>query len=357
MPAGTSQATARPGNGAGCRPDGPRFRSLPGGSGGIVAHVRVRPTNLVALLTAPAFAAAVAPFAADLHWAIDLLACFPVQAMGALSLATLTLLVAKRWRLALPYALGAAIAAAAVLPDWLVAPAPAVAPATLRLASLNLLRGNEHGLAALLANVREQQPDVVFCSEVTPSWLTGLRAALTDYPHQCAAADPGYYGVALFSRWPLRDAAVVPLGVTWAPAIRAVVDTPGGPLGLLGVHTPRPGNGERAANLAKALAAIPAAIGPLPTTRVVVGDFNSTPWNHAFRTMLATAGLIAATADAFRPTWPARLPWLLRVPIDHVLVDRGMQLVDADVGPSFGSDHLPLFVTLRAGSEAVESRR
>ena len=188
---------------------------------------------------------------------------------------------------------------------------------------------------------------MLFCSELTPGWLEALTPALSVYDARCVHADPGYYGTGLFSRLPLRDAANEPLGVDWAPAVRAVVATPAGELGLLCVHTPRPGNRERGALRDRALAAIPAALAGLPPARVVFGDFNATPWNPAFGAMLAAAGLDRGSARTFRPTWPANLPWPLRIPIDHVLVGGGAALERCAAGAPFGSDHVPLSATVR----------
>jgi endonuclease/exonuclease/phosphatase (EEP) superfamily protein YafD len=212
--------------------------------------------------------------------------------------------------------------------------------------SLNLLRGNHDRLAAALQVVRDEAADVVFCAEVTPEWLAGLAAGLPEFPHRCLRADEGYFGVALFSRWPLQQAEVVPLGVSWAPAIRAIVATPAGPLGVLGVHTPRPGNAERCRQCDAALAAVPAALASLPAAHVVLGDCNATPWNHGFRAMRAATGLASATDGGWHPTWTAAWPLPLRIPIDHILISPAVGARDATVGPSFGSDHLPLAATL-----------
>ncbi|MBL9079058.1 MAG: endonuclease/exonuclease/phosphatase family protein [Planctomycetes bacterium] len=310
---------------------------------------RWRLTNVLVLATLPAFAPALAPFVAGWHWSLDLLANFPVQAMGALALAAVLLAAARRFRVALAFGGGALLAAAAVVPDWCAGPTvTAAAPgATVRVLSLNLLRGAEANGPAAVAAVRAHDPDVLFCSELTPAWLAALAPALVDYPHRHTVADPGYYGTGLFARLPLRQAANVPLGVDWAPAVRAVVTTAAGDIGLLGVHTPRPGGAERCRNRDRALAAIAGALAGLPERRLVVGDCNATPWNHAFGAMLRAARLDAASARAFRPTWPAQLPWPLRVPIDHVLLGGGLQLVACEVGAPFGSDHLPLAATVR----------
>lgn len=309
---------------------------------------RIRPTNVLALLALPLFAPALAPFVAEAHWTLDLLACFPVQALMGLCVAALGCAVTRRRWLAALHGAGALAAAAAVVPGFGGTPPTAdEAAASLRLLCLNLQRGAEASAPAAIAAIRAHDPDVLFCSELTPGWLEALAPTLAVYDARCVHADPGYYGTGLFSRRPLRDATNVPLGVGWAPAVRAVVTLPAGELGLLCVHTPRPGNRARGRLRDLALAAIPAALADLPPARVVLGDFNATPWNPAFGAMLAAAELDRGSARTFRPTWPANLPWPLRIPIDHVLVGGGAALERCAAGAPFGSDHVPLSATVR----------
>jgi endonuclease/exonuclease/phosphatase (EEP) superfamily protein YafD len=263
-----------------------------------------------------------------------------------LSLCGSVLLAARRVRSGLLCLLLAAMPAAAVVPGWLVDHGPAEHGTSLRVLSLNLLYNNTQ-VAAALEEVSRTNPDVVFCSEFTPAWLAGLSAGLTAFPHRCLHGEPGCFGVALFSKFPLHEAAVVPVGFDWSPAIRAVVETAGGPVGLLGVHTPRPGSRRRCEQRNTALAALPAVVAKLPRPHIVLGDFNSTPWNPSFRAMLDATKLVALSPSDFLPTWPSKVPWPLRIPIDHVLASNGVGLEHAEVGAAFGSDHLPLFAVLR----------
>ena len=308
--------------------------------------VRARLLDVVLLSALFAVPAAVAPFVAGWHWTIDLLACFPVHAMLWLCTCAAVLLAGRRFRVGLACLLPAGIAAAAVVPGWLVDHGPEEHGTSLRVLSLNLLYNNTQ-VAAALEEVSRTRADVVFCSEVTPEWQAGLSAGLASFPHRCLHGAPGCYGVALYSRLPLRDAVVVPVGFDWAPAIRAVVETAAGPVGLLGVHTPRPGSRRRCEQRNIALKALPAVVATLPTPHIVLGDFNATPWNPSYRAMLDATKLVPLSHCDFRPTWPSSLPWPLRIPIDHVLASDGVGLEHAEVGASFGSDHLPLFAVLR----------
>lgn len=306
-----------------------------------------RPHRVPALLTLCLLPAALAPWLASLHWGLDLLACFAVQTLLGFAALAACLALCRAWRWCLLAGLGGLLAGAAVAPAWLSTPPTGdAAGPLLRVLALNLLRGNDD-VAGALAAVAAHRPDVLFCSEVTPEWLQALEPVRRELPFVVERADPGYFGVALFSRLPLRDGSVIPLGFDWAPAVRVVVDTPGGALGVLGVHTPRPGLAERSRQRDEALAAIPTAIAALPGRRLVIGDCNATPWNHGFRSLLAQTGLHDAGGTSWLPTWPSALPSWLRVPIDHVLVGDGIGVVSTAVGPVFGSDHLPVFAELR----------
>ena len=307
-------------------------------------------TTTVAVLAAPACLPAIAPWLASWHWSLDLLACFPVQAICWLALAAVTLAIARKWWLAGAAATFGAIGFLAIVasqsgpnnsPDN-VENAPRI-----RLLTLNLLRENEQGHAAAWEVIQHAQPDVIFCSEYTPHWQRFLETRLDAWPHRCARPDHGHFGVAMFSRWPLTG-EIRPMPQHWEPAIRATVTTPHGAIGVLGVHTPPPGFGERRARRRDdALLAVAAALDGLPDRRVVLGDCNATPWNQAFGRMRRDAGLGGGTATGLHPTWPAQLPLPFRIPIDHVLVSAGLVVDEVEVGAAFGSDHLPLSASVR----------
>lgn len=306
----------------------------------------LRPTNLLLLLAVPALPIAVAPWFASWHWGIDQLACFPVQAMLWLATIASLLACARRWRAVILCGLGAAVAAVPVLPLWLGKPPAAMAGAEpLRVLTVNLLRENDDA-RAVLELVRRERPDLLFCSEVTEAWWQALAAGLPELPHRCHHADPGWFGVALFSRQPLRSAEVIPLGFAWAPAIRATVRVGDTPLGVLGIHPPRPGDRRRCLERDRALQALPAALRDLPPAHLVLGDCNATPWNHTFVQLLASTGLQLATVGGWRATWSSTLPWPLRIPIDHVLVSRGVGVGSTRLGANIGSDHLPVIADL-----------
>jgi endonuclease/exonuclease/phosphatase (EEP) superfamily protein YafD len=76
---------------------------------------------------------------------------------------------------------------------------------------------------------------------------------------------------------------------------------------------------------------------------VLAGDFNATPYCHAYKKLVRALGLRNAREGyGIYPTWPAFYPTSLpRIPIDHVLVSAGIAVADFRTGPPIGGDHLP----------------
>lgn len=313
----------------------------------------IRASNIVAKLTSVGFPFAIAGLLPARHWIVDLPACFPVQGGALLLVGAIGLAIARRWWLGAIWGLGAVAALVVIAPGQIRCAAERLsadegAPSAGRLTAmaLNLQRGAHRHADRAVRLLETDTPDLLFVSELTPGWHRGMATVLGRYPHRHEQVDPGYYGLALYSRYPIT-ATTVPLGVDWAPAMRATVRTPWGEVGLLGIHPPRPGRRHRNGNRDAALAAIPDRLEGLPARRLVLGDFNATPWNGAFSDLLGATELRHGNGLGFAPSWPTSLPWPFRVPIDHVLVGGPLVVEEVAIGDSFGSDHAPLFVRVR----------
>jgi vancomycin resistance protein VanJ len=221
----------------------------------------------------------------------------------------------------------------------------------LRIATYNVnygLAGDPATLAALVAT----GADVVFVQEATPEWAA-VFAGLSAYPYQRAVDHGGAGGLAILSRFPFDDVAVVPSPVGWFPAWCVIVHAPSGDLQALTLHLHPPFDDrfgfvlgpfttgdERDDEMVAAMAALDPG---LPT--IVVGDFNERRGAAVRR--LEDAGFEDAV-HAWDPgrtwRWPVG-PLTLHGTFDHVFV-RGIAAVGADVLEAGNSDHLPVAVEL-----------
>lgn len=79
---------------------------------------------------------------------------------------------------------------------------------------------------------------------------------------------------------------------------------------------------------------------------MLLGDLNTTPWGHAFRWLVTESELRDTSCGVgFQWSWPASF-WPPVIPIDHALVSEDVRVLDRRMGPSIGSDHLPLVLDI-----------
>jgi endonuclease/exonuclease/phosphatase (EEP) superfamily protein YafD len=70
-------------------------------------------------------------------------------------------------------------------------------------------------------------------------------------------------------------------------------------------------------------------------------------WSPWYRRLRAETRLTNARRGfGVMASWPAYLPPVMRLPIDHCLVSDELIVTDCRLGPAFGSDHLPLIVDI-----------
>lgn len=331
--------------------------SSPGTAPGHALRSRIATAAAVALLaaTVAGWAGAVLPAGSTLGWLCDLTMHFRAYGL-ALALAA-TVLSLRRGPLAARVACGAAVLVtlADLLPSWSPGPEPArdaawaaaddgVAPFTV--VSLNVLSTNREK-ARSLAYLRGMEADLVVLVEIDHAWAAALAGLAADYPHAHLEPRDSFEGLAVLSRWPLRDTTIVDFGTQGTPSIVTVVDSPAGAIDVIATH-PRPPltpafDRELRAHLRAVGHRAATAAGPC----LVIGDLNSTPWSAAFQGLLQAGGLRdSARGHGIQPTWNARL-WAPRIPIDHILVSPDVAVVERRVGPDVGSDHLPIEARLR----------
>jgi endonuclease/exonuclease/phosphatase (EEP) superfamily protein YafD len=220
-----------------------------------------------------------------------------------------------------------------------------------RLVAANLLYRQEDATAAL-AYLEQESADLLVLSEYTPRWRQKLRALERTYPYFAIRTRWNPWGIAVFSKHPIRAVEDLDLGDNESSHLRLLVQLPDGLVEIYAVHLASPPSRRQAAQrntqLSRLAERIAAADPGLP--RIVAGDFNTTPYSPYFRDLLRDAGL----SDARRPfglhvTWPA-WPVPLWIPIDHCLAGGTLDVTRVAAGQPIGSDHLPLECTFTLSS-------
>lgn len=222
------------------------------------------------------------------------------------------------------------------------------APALTVLVSNVLMENTDH--ATLLDLIAREAPDVVLAVEVDAAWAEALAVLETDYPHHIRHVLPNYYGMALYSRYPLVAPEVLFRVQPDIPSIRTGIRLPSGLVVTFhGVH-PRPPepfrnqiSAPRDAELVRVGREVAAGDGG-PT--IVAGDLNDVAWSHSSQLFLRLSGLLdPRVGRGLYNTFDATSR-ILRYPLDHVFHSPDFMLGELQRLPAIGSDHFPIKLTL-----------
>lgn len=153
----------------------------------------------------------------------------------------------------------------------------------------------------------------------------------------------------IFSRKKMIARGGMPTPQPYLAGAWATLADPKGPFTVVATHYtwPLPAGLQQAQS--RKLAQTLAPFGQKST--ILTGDFNSTPWSWTLKRQDKALGLRRWTRAL--PSWPAGkfsrvmaapAPFL---PIDHVYAGSEWHAVSVERGPSLGSDHRPMVVTLR----------
>lgn len=225
--------------------------------------------------------------------------------------------------------------------------------------------------AEVITAVRREQPDVLVLTEMTEEIADGLtRAGLPALlPHSYLAPAPMAAGTGIWSAYPLAAGTAVP-GLSFA-GLDVRVQSPDGPVRLLGVHPSPPQQRSWAEDLNILRDHLAATAGEGPV--VIAGDLNATQYNGPLRRLLGDRFTDAGSTQVWawqQQTWPVdpgpsarrvatvggmpglrTLRGVLEPPamirIDHVLAPDSAQVLDVHTVRMAGTDHLGLVAELR----------
>lgn len=301
--------------------------------------------GLAEALGTVAFICTLAGFAGEWAWLLELTTHFRLQYLVLLTGLGAVLAFGKRLKPAAVFLVGALLNAIVLAPWLFPASTPKPVGKTFRLMLLNVNTENTHH-DRVLAEVRRSQPDVLLLMEVDNRWLSALQELTNSLPHTLLAPREDNFGIALFSRLPLKSPDVVELGDAGVPSITTVIEFAERNLFLVGTHPLPPGNPENAGLRNEQLEKLAVTVAERKLPTLVVGDLNAAPWSPHFLKLERSASLLdTGRASGWRPTWPTWFPPLW-VPLDHCLVSTELAVSSRHIGNGVGSDHYPLVIDL-----------
>ena len=215
-----------------------------------------------------------------------------------------------------------------------------------RLIQVNLLKTNQK-YQKLLEVVRSANADVVVLQELTEQWNEQAQGLRQEYPHAVFEPRPSGAGMAVLSRYPAEATQTLTLDDSDHIAILVRLKVGDESISVLALHPTTPITPFKFKNRNRQYREAATLVKNITGPRVIIGDLNITMWSPYFVELLNDSGLRDARAGfGLRTTWPTFLPAFLRLPIDHCLVSKEVEVKSVEVGGGTGSDHLPLIVEI-----------
>ena len=221
--------------------------------------------------------------------------------------------------------------------------------AAVRVVFSNLsIRNDDTG--KLVAWLKVSDPDVVVATEVSPHHVAQLAGAMVEFPFRALEPREHPFGMVVYSRYPISGEAVTELTGGAPPArvpimVSVDVGTPAGMLHVAGFHLFPPLTPQRLAWRNEQLAIAGEVLAEVDAPKLVVGDFNATPWSAGLRAFQSENDLTGFNA---RATWPVWLGFA-GIPIDHAFVSRDLSILKIETGPDIGTDHRPVLIDVAPG--------
>ena len=218
----------------------------------------------------------------------------------------------------------------------------AMVAATVAAPLIPRLRDDFEGRMETLAH-RNANPVRPVITRPRPAAVTAPAASGTDAD---APADPIVEtdlaqprpGGAIYSRYPIRRSRPIDP----PPMPRAEIHAPRLSLDFTAVHTVAPMRGKTG-DWAASLGLLPHA--DEPGLQVLAGDFNATLDHEDLRSIVDSGYADAAqrTGDGLASTWPVGRAFPPGVPIDHVLADNALEVLDYRTFEVPGTDHRAVY--------------
>ncbi len=198
----------------------------------------------------------------------------------------------------------------------------------------------------LLKWLAQVDPDVIAVEELSPEWDQSLRKAFPTYTAYTAPRK-NYYGIGLFTKMMLdAPTTFIPSGITpIEPGLMGKITWKETQLNIATSHVFAPHNPFAIYRRNLQMRQLANCLRSNQEPTILLGDLNTVPWSSELARFKRTANLKDARVGyGLMPTCTVKR--LLGVPIDYCLVSPQIRVKNVTIGPSFGSDHLPLLFEL-----------
>jgi len=189
---------------------------------------------------------------------------------------------------------------------------------------------------AVIKVAKNTQADVISFEEINDRWWDALLEGLQpQYPHWHVITREDNFGIAVFSKYPLKNTEVKYFSDL--PSIATTLQMPFGEVHWISSHVLPPKNAEWYHRRNGDLNHIATYMATKKGHKLAVGDYNTVSWAPVIRYLKKTANLKDARRK-FSPSWPT-YNWFLGIPIDHIFHSPSLQCIRFETTAKTASDH------------------
>lgn len=212
----------------------------------------------------------------------------------------------------------------------------------------NVLTSNRNA-DALIAQVRELQPDILVTLESDQWWQDRLDVLNDTMPYSIKCPLDNLYGMHVYSRLPCTECETSFLVEDDVPSMHACIELRNGDkIRMHFVHPapPSPTENEESAPRDAELIVVARSVENSDMPVIVTGDLNDVAWSATTRLFRKISGLLdPRVGRGMFNTFHAKLPFL-RWPLDHLFHSQHFCLREIKRLPPIGSDHFALYAVL-----------
>ncbi|MDZ4832628.1 MAG: hypothetical protein SGJ27_02385 [Candidatus Melainabacteria bacterium] len=292
-------------------------------------------------------------------WLAELFASLRAQFIIILLLCILPALFVPQLRLPMLIScvLFAAVNAAFVVPPMIPKPPPSKDLEGLTLVNFRIMQlgieDPETKLEPIVQQISNSRANVVCVTGIPNRSLIKLNEIMpSQYLHRAFYNRDDGYAQAIYSDVPLKGSVQKKVGPEKLPVVCTSIHFDYAWFRVIMVKLPEPTNDATLAKRNEQLTAVAQVVKSFDGRKIVLGNFNTTPYSMAFSPFLKDTELID-TRDGVQPNYsllgPVDVPGLSRVPADHILINKRVGLLHRYVFPTEGLTHQPLLADLYPG--------
>ena len=280
---------------------------------------------------------------------LDLLAHFRLHLLLLIPPVAVLAFAGQQWTALLRLGTAALFALAGLAPAWAPSHVGSENGTQLVVLTANLSYDNPRPdlvRAALLA----EDADILVTNETTKAMQSGVTSLARHYPFRLMlSTSRTVLRTVVWSKYPMREGRLLLEADVEPTGAMAIVTLPDGfEVLVLGLHMGQNAGGKQQTHIE----ALGSLLEDRPHPRIVLGDFNATPWSWALQRVesLTRTARVPGYFVTWRGDYPTPLgnvPAILGQAIDHILVSPSIGIQEVSVVDVPGSDHMGIRAVLR----------